>query len=74
MAYDYSMLNGKIISKYKTHGAFARAMGFSITTESKKMNGKSDWRRPQIIKACSLLDIPIDEVDIYFFTTEVQSI
>lgn len=40
MAFDYNKLRGKIVKKYKTQGAFAKAMGVSERTLSLKLNGR----------------------------------
>lgn len=65
--YDYSELRGKIKAKFKTESAFAKAMGFGVSTLSKKLNNHVDWAREEIRQACDLLGIPLIEVSEYFF-------
>lgn len=72
MAYDYSNLNGKIAQHYGTQSRFSQAMGLSERTVSLKMNSKRSWKQSEILLACSLLEIPVDEISNYFFTREVQ--
>lgn len=71
MNYDYSELLGKIRSKYKTQKAFAKAMGLNPCALSKKLNNHVDFTRLEIQRACDLLNIPLTEVPIYFFTPKV---
>ena len=74
MSYNYSKLRGKIIEKFETLGAFSKAMDWSERTNSLKMNGKVEWKQNEIIKASKLLEIPTEEIDVYFFSVEVQNI
>jgi hypothetical protein len=68
MAFDYSKLRGKIYERFGNQKAFAKAMGMTSATLSKKLSNKIDWRRTEITTACGLLGIPIEEVPLYFFT------
>ena len=65
---SYGKLRGAIREKYGTQAAFAEAMGMSENTLSCKLNGKTEWTRPEIELACHLLDIPLPEAHAYFFT------
>ena len=67
MPYRYDKLRGKIVEKYRTYTAFAKAMNVTIRTISDKLNCKKVWRQDEIEKACSLLDIPINKIHQYFF-------
>ncbi len=64
---DYSKLRGRIREKFGTEGAFSEAMGCSRTTLSAKLNNKNDWNYPEVIKACNLLDVPVESAHEYFF-------
>ena len=63
----YAKLRGAIREKFRTQGAFARAMDMNPTTLSKKLSGLTDWTRQEIEKACRLLNIPPDQIHVYFF-------
>lgn len=64
---SYAKLRGKIREKFGTQGRFGMAMTMSATTLSKKLSGETDWTRAEIVKACELLDIPLDNAHAYFF-------
>ena len=64
---SYSKLKGKIKEYFGTNKAFAQAMGMDLSSLSMKLNNKSPWKREEIEKACELLQIPIEEVYLYFF-------
>ena len=68
---SYAKLLGKIREVFGTNAAFAAAMDMDSSTLSAKLNGKSPWKREEIEKACDLLNIPIEEVHLYFFTKKL---
>lgn len=72
MAYNYSKLNGRIIEICGTQAVFAEKMGLSERTVSLKLNNKVAWKQTEITKACDILGIPESEIQVYFFTIEVQ--
>lgn len=63
----YRKLRGKIVEVYGTQDAFSGAMEMSKVTLNLKLNCKSDWTAPEIVKACELLSIPLSEAWLYFF-------
>jgi hypothetical protein len=67
MPYNYAKLLGRIVEKFGTQMRFADAMQMSERSVSLKMNGLRPWKQTQIAKACSLLDIPEEEIGAYFF-------
>lgn len=72
MQYNYSKLLGRIVEKAGTQGKFAERMETSERTMSLKLNGKIGWKQVEIAKACQVLDIPDEEIPLYFFAPEVQ--
>lgn len=71
MAYDYSKLRGRIIEKFGTSTAFAKAFPMSERTLSLKMNCKRNWSQKQIERACEMLSIERLEMPEYFFAQKV---
>lgn len=71
---NYCRLKGRVVEKFGTIGNFADAMGITRETMSKRFNNKSYWRQDEIIKAIGLLDIPVWEIDSYFFDLNVREI
>lgn len=67
---SYSKLRGRIKEKFGTQEAFAKAMNMNYTTLSNKLNGKTEWTREEIERACTLLEIPVLEIPAYFFNLE----
>lgn len=65
---SYAKLRGRIKEVYSTQDAFAIAMEIDNTTLSMKLNNKSPWKREEMEKACCLLNIPIEQWHLYFFT------
>lgn len=65
--YKYKKLRGRIRERCSTQRAFAAEMGFTASTLSTKLNGRSQWSSDEIVRACGVLGIPIAEAPAYFF-------
>lgn len=68
--YDYSKLCGKIREKFGKQYNFASAMGMHPSTLSLKLNNHRDWTREEIVRACELLGIDLEDAGSYFFCLE----
>ena len=67
MLITYNKLRGRIIEILGSNNAFMDKMGFSKPTFYAKLSGKSEFTQDEILKACELLNIPQDEIHLYFF-------
>jgi len=74
MKFDYSKLRGRIIEKFGSITAFAKAYGLSLITMSKKLNGKVAFSPEDIVRmsAPEFLDIQPCEYHEYFFVHMVH--
>lgn len=72
MSFNHSKLKGKIVEKYGNQTAFAKAFGISENSFSRKMNNKTRFTSDDISKIVEMLDIPIEEIGLYFFTQKVS--
>lgn len=70
--FDYSKLNGRIIEKVNTRNQLAIKTGISRTTLSLTMNNKRDFSQKEMLSIANVLEIPYDEIHIYFFNLKVQ--
>lgn len=72
--FDYSKLIGRIIEKFGSRRAFAKAYGIAENTMSQKLNNKMGITTDDITRMSSpeFLDIPAAEIPLYFFTKKVQ--
>ena len=61
----YSQSSGQ--KKLGNQSAFAQKMKLSETTIYYKLNGKIEFRQSEILNACNILDIPVEEMKDYFF-------
>jgi len=68
MEYDYSKLRGRIIEKFGTIGNFQKHLDVSNVVVSKKMNNKVRLSHDDITQWADLLEIPMDQIGVYFFT------
>lgn len=68
MSANYSKLRGRIKEMFGNQDNFAVSMEMDRSTLSLKLNGKSDWTKQEMEKACVLLNISLDRVYLYFFT------
>lgn len=69
----YAELRGAIRAKFGTNAAFAEAMGMNKSTLSKKLNGWSEWTRSEIERAMELLNLPWDEIPLYFLPDKLHT-
>lgn len=69
--YDYSRLRGLIREKLCSEAAFAKAIGLSSASLSGRLTGKLYFSQKDIRRACAVLEIPADQIHIYFFTEKV---
>lgn len=67
MECQYHKLKGRIVEKYNTQGDFARTIGLSKNSMSKKMTGKVGFTSAEIILWSELLGICKDEIGEFFF-------
>ena len=72
MNFDYSELRGRIRVVFKTEHNFAKALGISCVSLSRRLNNKSEFSQKEIKKACELLQEPSKRIHILFFTELVQ--
>ena len=74
MRFDYRKLRGRIIEKYGSLTNFSKATEMSPTIISLCINNKQTWNQRNIVKVAESLDIPIEEIPVYFFTLDVQTL
>ena len=72
--FDYSLLIGRIITKFKTRRAFADKMKMSEHTLSKKLNNHNPFDQSEMVKAVKLLEDTTESIKPYFFTIKVQQV
>ena len=65
--YDYSKLRGKIVEKLGTINNLCKKIKISEPTIYSKFNCKTEFKQSDIIKICNVLEIPIEDISIYFF-------
>lgn len=73
MAFDYSKLKGRIVEKFQTQQAFAKAMDLSERSLSLKLNSERTWKQPEICRAVLLLGLSKEDINEYFFTEKVKT-
>lgn len=65
--FDFSELLGRIIVKYGSRAAFAKAMGMKETVLSGRLLGKTYFTPDETLRACELLGIPLNEIPRFFY-------
>ena len=71
--FDYAKLKGRITEKCGTQKEFAKRLGISETALTTKLSGKAYFSQPQIEKSVGVLDIPLGEVGIFFYTASSKN-
>lgn len=70
--YDYSKLRGRIKEKLGTEGEFAHLINRTPNYISKVFRNGTYLSQIDIDNGAKVLDIPVGEIGIYFFTQEVH--
>jgi transcriptional regulator with XRE-family HTH domain len=70
--FDTSKLRGRIVEKFGSQNAFAEAAHRSVSFVSQYLNGKVSLDQKIIDEWTNLLDIPVNEIDLYFFNKKVH--
>ena len=67
MGRDYYELRQRIRGKYPRIGDFAKALGMAKGTLSRKLQGRSEWDREEMVQVAELLGFTPDEILYHFF-------
>lgn len=70
MQFDHSKLLGRITEKFGSQHALATAIGWTNSKLSARLTNKVQFDAEEIILLCApwVLDIPSEEIPLYFFT------
>lgn len=71
MAYKTERLKSRIIEKYGDQKSFAQAAGMNKSKVCRLLKGDTEWSGAEMMKAVRLLNIPFNEIDVYFFDKAV---
>ncbi len=71
MSYDYSKLRGRIKEKCGTQDAFSEKLGIGRVSLSQRLNNQLEFSQDEMLKACSILEISMEDIPRYFFTLKV---
>ena len=70
--FETSKLRGRIIEKFGSQLAFAKAAHRSVSFVSQYLNCKKSLDQRMMDEWINLLDIPLNEIDQYFFVKKVH--
>lgn len=71
MTYKSEKLKARIVEKFGTQKKFAEALDLDESTVSRYLAGR-EWKASTMIKAAEVLEIPADELAVYFFEPAVS--
>ena len=69
--FDYSKLRGRIAEKCGSQKEYARRLGITGATLSKKLNGITYFSQPEIERSKAILGIEPGQVSAYFFAEKI---
>lgn len=72
MQFDFSKLRGRIVEKHRTIGNFSTIVGIPRGQLSAKICGHTGFTFTDVYRICQSLDIPSEEIGVYFFTPKVE--
>lgn len=73
MIYKTDRLKERILERCGSFKEFADRLGMDKTTLSKALSNGSEWKGSNLMRAIEILEIPMEEVNTYFFTPSVGS-
>lgn len=68
VVFDFSKLRGKVVEVLGSQNKLAEEMGISYVTLSRKFSQKTVFSTSDIIHICMILDIPKEEIGMYFYS------
>lgn len=74
MEFDFDNLKNRISDRYGTYAAFALAAGLSPRYLAERLGNWSPFTASEIRWIARLLDIPGDQIELYFFTPKFDKI
>lgn len=69
--FDTTKLRAKMVEKFHSVSKFATHMGVAVQTVIAKLNGKREITKSDVCEWSAALEIPVDEIGVYFFTPKV---
>ena len=74
MVFDFSKLRGRIVEKFGSCAAFAAEVGLPESSISARLNNRVKIDSDEILRWSDpdMLDIPAEEVHLYFLTPKVR--
>ena len=72
--FDYTKLKVAIKNKYRSQKAFACALGISYVSLNQRLNNHLPWRNDEVLRACRLLNIPIEISHLYFLILDKEKL
>ncbi|MFR8144791.1 MAG: DUF739 family protein [Clostridia bacterium] len=72
LEFDYSKLLGRIKEKLDKQEKLAEKMGLSQVSLNKKLNNLVQFTQKDIMSIIVILEIPVEEIPLYFFTQKVK--
>lgn len=72
LEFDYSKLLGRIKEKLGKQEILAERIKLSQVSLNKKLNNQVPFTQKDIIAIVQELEIPVEEIPIYFFTQKVK--
>lgn len=67
--FNYSKLKGRIVEMYNNQKSFSQVLSISDTSLYKKLNNEVYFTQGEIFKMVNALQIPENEIVLYFFCT-----
>ena len=72
MIFKNAKLKGRIVEKFGSQKAFADALGVTDTTVNNKLNNRRLMSQDDIANWAETLEIPLNEIGLYFFKENVK--
>lgn len=72
VVFNYDKLRGRIKERLGTQDRFAKEIGIGRVSLSQRLNNQLEFSAGEMLKSAQVLEFPLMDIPIYFFTEEVQ--
>lgn len=72
VVFNYDKLRGRIKERLGTQARFAKEIGIGRVSVNQSLNNQREFSAGEMFKSAQVLEFPLAEIPLYFFTEEVQ--
>lgn len=72
VVFNYDKLRERIRERLGTQARFAKEIGLGRVSVNQSLNNQREFSAGEMLRSAQVLEFPLAEIPIYFFTEEIQ--